>query len=145
MTERVGASIIYISKRSNSNDIVEEKQVREEMALKFLACTIRSFNPAFADLILDHWLEYEAGETRTSLLVRQMDKLVCMDQAVIYEERSGLDLGEFMALKEQITLPELKPWLEIVLQKHENLGLRKSADIVVIFVSGMTGYFLSQH
>jgi hypothetical protein len=54
MTERVGASIIYISKRSNSNNIIEEKQVREEIALKFLTYTIRSFNPAFADLILDY-------------------------------------------------------------------------------------------
>lgn len=125
-----------------SNNIVGEKYLREEMALKYLACTIRPSNPRFADLILEHWYEYEAGETRTSLLVRQMDKLEYMDQAIIYEERSGLDLGEFMALKGQITLPELKPWLEIRLQDYEDLKSRRNADIIVVFVSGMTGYIL---
>ena len=86
--------------------------------------------------MLGLWYEYEAGETRAAVLARQMDKLECMDQAVIYEERSGLDLGEFMVLKEEITLPELKPWLEIRLRDYEGLKLRKKANIVVVFVSG---------
>ena len=107
------------------------------MALKFLACTVCSSNPQFADSILEHWYEYEAGETRAAVLVRQMDKLECMDQAIIYEERSGLDLGEYMALKEQITLPELKLWLEIRLRDYEGLKLRKKANTVVVFVSGI--------
>ncbi len=114
------------------------------MALKFLACTIRSFNPSFANLILDHWYEYEAGESRTSVLVRQMDKLERMDQAVIYEERSGEDLSEFMAVRADIDLPELKPWLEILLQNYENLKSRKNANIVVVFVSGIT-YYVRNH
>jgi HD domain len=108
------------------------------MALKFLACTIRPSNSRFADLILNIWYEYEAGETRLSLLVRQLDKLECIDQAIIYEERYGLDLSEFMALKEQVTLPELQPWLKIRLQEYDDLMLRKKAEIVVVFVSGMT-------
>ena len=107
------------------------------MALKFLACTVRAANPQFADSILEQWYEYEAGESQAAVLVRQMDKLECMDQAIIYEERSGLDLGEFMALKEQITLPELKPWLEIRLRDYGGLKLRKRAKIVVVFVSGI--------
>ena len=112
------------------------------MALKFLACTIRSFNPHFADLMLDHWYEYNAGESRTSHLVRQLDKLECMDQALIYEERSGEDLSEFMASESEVTLPELKPWLDILLQKYEDLKLRKTADIVVVFVCGVTCYII---
>lgn len=112
------------------------------MALKFLACTIRPSNPGFADSLLENWYEYEAGETQASLLVRQMDKLECMDQAFLYEERSGLGLGDFMALKEQITLPELKPWLQMRLQDYENLKARKNANILVVFVSGKTGHVL---
>ena len=106
------------------------------MALKFLACTVRAANPQFAESILELWYEYEAGETRAAVLVRQMDKLECIDQAIIYEERSGLDLGEFMALKEEITLPELKTWLEIRLRDYEELKLRKKANTDVVFVSG---------
>ena len=106
------------------------------MALKFLACTIRPSNPRFADLILDLWYEFEAGETRTSQLVRQIDKLECIDQAIIYEERSGLNLDAFMVLKEQITLSELQPWLKTRLQDYENLKSRKKAEVTVVFVIG---------
>ena len=74
--------------------------------------------------------------------MRQLDKLECIDQAVIYEERTGRDLSEFMALKAQVTLPELKPWLDSLLQKYENLKLRKTDDIVIVFVCGMNGYVL---
>ena len=65
-----------------------------------------------------------------------MDKLEYMGQAIIYEERSGLDLGEFMAFREQITLPELKPWLETRLRDYEGLKLQNKANILVVFVSG---------
>jgi hypothetical protein len=43
-----------------------------------------------------------------------------------------------MALKEQVTLPELQPWLKIRLQEYDDLMLRKKAEIVVVFVFGMT-------
>ena len=120
-----------------SNEI-EEKHLREERALKVLACTVRAAaNPQFADSIVEHWYEYEAGESQAAALVRQMDKLECMDQAIIYEERSGLDLSDFMGLKEQVTLPELKPWLEIRLRDYEDLKLRKKANLLVVFVSGI--------
>lgn len=108
------------------------------MALEYLACTIRPSSPQFADLVLELWREYEAGETRASQLVQQVDKLECMDQAIIYEERSGLDLGEFMSLKSQITLPELTPWLQMRLQDYQNLKLRRRMDFTVVFICGIT-------
>ena len=88
---------------------IEEKHLREEMALKCLACTVRASDPQFADSMLEHWYEYEAGESRAAILVRQMDKLECTDQAIIYDERSELDSSELMTLEEQITLPVLQP------------------------------------
>ena len=106
------------------------------MALKFLACTMRSTNPDFADRILELWYEFEKGETRVALLVRQIDKLECMHQAVIYEERTGEDMRNFMELEGEITLPELNPLLDTVLRKFEELKMRKRADIVMVFVSG---------
>lgn len=115
---------------------IEDKYMREEMALKFLACTMRSTNPDFADRILELWHEFEKGETRVALLVRQIDSLECMHQAVIYEERAGEDMSEFMKLEEKITLPELKPLLDTVLRKSEELKMRKRADVVIVFVSG---------
>lgn len=52
------------------NDIADEKHLREEMALKFLACIIRPLNPSFAGLILELCCEFAAGETQTSQLVQ---------------------------------------------------------------------------
>lgn len=112
------------------------------MALKFLACTVRPANPKFADSLLETWYEYEAGDTKASLLVRQMDKLESIDQAILYQERSGLDLCEFIGSNQQIDLPELEPWLHRRLQDYENLRARKNTNPVVVFVSGKTGHVL---
>lgn len=108
------------------------------MAFKFLACTLRSSHPAFANSMTDLWYEYEEGKSDAAVLVRQIDKLECMHQAVIYEERDGIDMSEFMKLKEAVTLTELQPLLDACLQKHEEVAARKEVGLFVIFVSGMT-------
>lgn len=71
-----------------------------------------------------------------------MGKLEFMDQAILYEERSGLGSVNFMDLNEQITLPELKSWLQMRLQDYDNLKARKNANIVVVFISGKPGHIL---
>ena len=110
------------------------------MALKFLTCTIRSSHPDFADLIMELWYEFEKGETDVAVLVRQIDKLDSIVQAVIYEERTGKDMSEFMELKDEITLPELRPLLDTCLEEREELRLRRQAeaDLIVVFVSGIS-------
>ncbi|CAG5138837.1 uncharacterized protein ALTATR162_LOCUS449 [Alternaria atra] len=121
------------------SDGITQKHEREEMALKFLACTLRSSNPDFADLLLELWHEYEDGKTETAILVRQLDKLECIHQAVVYEQRNGRDLGEFMELKEKVTLPGWQQLLNDCLHKHEEIQSRKAKSPVVIFVSGGPG------
>lgn len=110
---------------------------RVELAVKFLACTVRQSKPHFAGSLWDLWHEYDVGNTKAAQLVKQMDQLEAMHQALIYEERSGLDLGEFMKLKDQVSLPELQPWLKTLLTDYETLRSRKSTDFTIIFVSGM--------
>ncbi|KAF1357332.1 cytidylate kinase [Lizonia empirigonia] len=117
----------------------EQKFEREDMALKFLACTVRSWNPSFADSILDLWYEYEKGESGAAMLVRQVDKLECIQQANIYQQRTGIDLGEFMELKEKVTLPVWQPLLDDCLHSHEETVRRKNVDLVVILISGGPG------
>ncbi|KAF2113719.1 cytidylate kinase [Lophiotrema nucula] len=117
----------------------EEKYTREEMAFKFLACTLRSSHPTFADSILDLWHEYENRETQAAMLVHQIDKLECLNQAVIYEQRTGIDLDEFMELEEKISLPQLRPLLDACLQKRKEVALRQQAGLTVVFVSGGPG------
>ena len=54
-------------------------------------------------------------------------------------DKSGINPGNFMALEEQITLPELKRWKKIRLQDYENLKSSKKERITVVFVSGTIG------
>lgn len=67
-----------------------------------------------------------------------MDALECMDQAVIYEERSQrtLELSEFMQLEQKVETPELKSWMAHLKQEREALWHQDSADTVLIFVLG---------
>jgi len=120
----------------------EQKFDQEEMALKFLACTIRSSNSDFADSILDLWREYEEGKSEAAILVREIDKLECIHQADVYEQRSGADLSEFMELKEKVTLPGWQPLLNDCLYKHEETRMRKANNPIVIFVSGKLCCFI---
>jgi 5'-deoxynucleotidase YfbR-like HD superfamily hydrolase len=115
---------------------------REEIALKFLACTIRSLNPDFADSVLDLWHDYEDGATNTAVLVQELDKLECIHQAVVYEQRSGVDLSKLIDLKEMVTLPALQPLSNECLQKYDEIKTRKEKHLVVIFVSSEFSRYL---
>ncbi|WEW55120.1 hypothetical protein PRK78_000548 [Emydomyces testavorans] len=119
----------------------EDKYNRERLAIRYLSCLAEEVNPAFAAEIMELWLEFEEGTSPAAKLVREEDSLECMDQAVIYEERSRLDkdLGEFMELESRITAPELVPWVAHLKKDREHLWSRGGADIVVIFVIGGPG------
>jgi Adenylate kinase/HD domain len=109
------------------------------LALKFLSCTIRETHPEFAAMILELWYEFEEGKTLTATIVQQIDKLECVQQAVMYEERTGKDMSDFMKLAEKITLHQLKPLKDTCLAKYQELQLRRKADDIIIFVSGGPG------
>jgi 5'-deoxynucleotidase YfbR-like HD superfamily hydrolase len=101
------------------------------MAFKYLKITICRTNPAFADLMMDLWYEYEEGKTRAAHLVREIDKLECIQQAVIYEERTGKDMSDFMKLKVKVTQPELQQLLDTTLEKYGELQQVKQAEAPV--------------
>jgi 5'-deoxynucleotidase YfbR-like HD superfamily hydrolase len=106
------------------------------MAMKFLACAARSSSPDQAEMLLALWDEYEEGRSKPAQLVKQIDKLECLQQAVLYQQRYQIPLHEFMDLKDKVTLPELKPLLKVCLQKYDEVRIRQQNDLVVVFVSG---------
>ncbi|KAF2158746.1 hypothetical protein M409DRAFT_38112 [Zasmidium cellare ATCC 36951] len=63
-----------------------------------------------------------------------------MDQAILYQERSGTNLEEFLALEKHVTLPELQPWLKGRLNDYQELRSRIDADITFVFVSGKASH-----
>jgi hypothetical protein len=67
-------------------DTTDEKQMRDDMAIKFLACSVSPSSLDFADFGVGAWNEYEAGKTRASQLVRQIDTLEFMGQ--LYHTRN---------------------------------------------------------
>ncbi|KIV98444.1 uncharacterized protein PV09_09742 [Verruconis gallopava] len=119
----------------------EQKYIREEMAIKFQACTIRKTHPDFADMMLGLWHEYEEGKTDVAIFVRQADKVEAAVQGVIYEERTGIDMRDFMKPKVEINVPELKDLMQTCQAKRTELQSRRemSNKIKIIFVSGAPG------
>jgi 5'-deoxynucleotidase YfbR-like HD superfamily hydrolase len=106
------------------------------MAMKFLTCTAQPSSPEQANMLMDLWNEYEEGQSKPAQLVRQIDKLECLQQAVLYQQRYQLPLEEFLDLKDNITLPELQPLLNTCLAKYDEVRMRQRDALVVIFVSG---------
>ena len=84
------------------------------------------------------WNEYERGNSNAAKLVHSVDALECMDQAIIYEERSrcNLKLGEFMELQSKVAVPQLEGWVTHLKQERADLWSPKRASIVVLFVIG---------
>ncbi|KAL2391862.1 hypothetical protein ABEF93_000586 [Exophiala dermatitidis] len=120
----------------------DEKLLKERLALAYLACLIRPVNPSFADEIEELWSEFEAGDSKAAQLVRSVDALECMHQAVVYEERSQLvkDLGEFMELETKVTAPELRDWVKCLKQERDSLWSSKvTQDLTFLFVLGGPG------
>jgi putative hydrolase of HD superfamily len=70
----------------------EEKHRLEEAAIHRLLTDLEG-----GDAYLALWEEYETGVTPEARLVRQVDRLEMALQAVVYERRTGVDLGEFLA------------------------------------------------
>ncbi|KAJ4514490.1 hypothetical protein HRR83_002577 [Exophiala dermatitidis] len=120
----------------------DEKLLKERLALAYLACLIRPVNPSFADEIEELWSEFEAGDSKTAQLVRSVDALECMHQAVVYEERSQLvkDLGEFMELETKVSASELRDWAKCLKQERDTLwSSNVTQDLTFLFILGGPG------
>lgn len=129
---------------SLSHAPIEEKHLKERLALKYLSCLAKPVNPSFAAEIEELWWEFEMGDSEAARLVRSVDALECMDQAVVYEGRSQLDkdLGEFMTLEPKVNAVELRGWTECLKQDRKILWSTKEAatDAVFLFILGMWSF-----
>lgn len=129
-----------LSAASLTDTPAEEKHLKERLALKYLSCLAKPVNQSFADEIEELWWEFETGNSEAAHLARSVDALECMDQAVVYEERSQLDkdLGEFMELEPKVNALELRGWMACLKQERKTLWSTKEAsDVVFLFVLGM--------
>ena len=125
---------------SLTNTPTEQKHLKERLALKYLSCLAKPVNQAFADEIDELWWEFETGGSKAAMLVRSVDALECMHQAVVYEGRSRLnnDLSEFMDLEQKITAPELGGWVAYLKAERKTLWSNAgAADVTFLFVLGM--------
>ena len=107
------------------------------MGLKYLSCLLRPTNPAFADRMMDLWVEFEEGKTPESQHVRQLDALECLIQAEEYEEQTRRRLlDDFSELGPRIVLPDLRALYDNLLDQREAFWSRKDKNFIVILVLG---------
>jgi 5'-deoxynucleotidase YfbR-like HD superfamily hydrolase len=116
----------------------ETKFLRERLAMDFLASEATDVNSSFARDLKQIWLEFESGKTDASHVARDLDKLECVSQAVVYEKRSRLkkNLDDFLPLLTDIRTPILKQWAEHLRHERAALWSRESPQILVIFIIG---------
>ncbi len=120
--------------------ILEDKHLRERLAIRFLSALNRPGNPRFAIELESLWEEYEERKTKEARLVRDIDVYERLVQAKEYElrGRGEKDLGDFFVQwEEMITTPEIKKWTKSLLHERETFWSRRKASAVIIFVLGM--------
>ena len=123
-----------------AENTLEDKNLRERLAIQFLAALNRPGNPTFATELESLWEEYEKGKTKEARLVRDIDVYERLVQAKEYEvrERGEKDLGEFFVQwEEMITTPEIRKWTTSLLRERETYRSRKKASALIIFMLGM--------
>jgi hypothetical protein len=104
----------------------------------FLSCLVHATNPTFSSSIMDLWSEFESGETKEAILVRDFDTFECLVQALEYERSQGVkSLQEFLPEADRIETPEIKVWVKHQLLEREVFWARKADSVLVIFVLGM--------
>ncbi|KAL8663076.1 MAG: hypothetical protein Q9168_008153 [Polycauliona sp. 1 TL-2023] len=125
-----------------SKVILEDKHLRERLAIRFLSALNRPGNPRFAIELESLWEEYEERKTKEARLVRDIDVYERLLQAKEYElrGRGEKDLGDFFVQwEEMITTPEIKKWTKSLLHERETFWSRRKASAVIIFVLGGPG------
>jgi len=67
------------------------------------------------------WQEHEDSETLESRFVQDIDKVELLVQMVEYEKRGEgkVNLSEFTYVATKVSLPEIKPWVEEILQERD--------------------------
>ncbi|KAI1130979.1 adenylate kinase [Nemania abortiva] len=119
----------------------EQKALREDLAFTFFGCLLKPSNPTFASRLTELWREYEDNTTEIAHLVRQVDKLECIQQAVIYDKRyrGEFNLDEFRALRTKIEEPWLSALADKALKEWDANKARRQSSPNIIFVIGGPG------
>lgn len=58
------------------------------------------------------WLEYEEGVTPEARMVKDLDKLEMMQQALVYEKEHGVDLSEFYSSAKKMRTALGQKWAD---------------------------------
>jgi putative hydrolase of HD superfamily len=100
----------------------DEKNRREAATMDFL--TQRLLGGSYVEQAADiqsAWWEYEKGETKEAMFVKDVDKIELVLQMVDYERKAGgeLDLGEFAHVATGVKLPEMRDWAKQILLQRE--------------------------
>jgi 5'-deoxynucleotidase YfbR-like HD superfamily hydrolase len=88
------------------------------------------------------WKEFEEAKTPEAQRARELDAFECILQADEYEERSRgkKNLDNFLGLKSRISSPEVRQYLDLMLQAKEARRTREHlkpySKILIIFVLG---------
>lgn len=91
------------------NVLKQEKHRREYETIKYLSLLVKTYNPKFAEELVELWLDYEEIRTVEARYIKDIDKLEMIQQAFDYEQQFGLkyDMTEFYQARLLIKTEEI--------------------------------------
>lgn len=98
----------------------EEKSEREDKAMIEITGELTK---ELKDCFYGLWREYEEGVTPEAQVVKDLDKYEMMVQALEYERRYGINLGEFFKAAEAVKHPRIREWTGQLLLEREKKNI----------------------
>ncbi|KAJ5173695.1 uncharacterized protein N7500_001626 [Penicillium coprophilum] len=102
----------------------QEKSRRETATMEYIGQSLLGSAPGCANAserVLGLFQEYEENRTLEARFVHDIDKLEMVLQTIEYERSLGRDLSEFYHVLDDICLPEVREWADVVM-KERNLA-----------------------
>lgn len=114
------------------DNVPKDEKYRRELESMTYICEqlLRPMSAAIADEFMGLWTEYETGETREALFVKDVDKFELLVQCIEYEkrEKTKKDLSEFLHVHKGIQGALIRGWAVDVITERDALWAAAAAN-----------------
>ncbi|KAH8150253.1 uncharacterized protein LAJ45_05464 [Morchella importuna] len=117
------------------DNVPKEEKYRRELETMNYICEqlLKPMSPTIAEEFMGLWTEYETGETKEAIFVKDVDRFELVCQCIEYEKKYNAkkDLKEFLHVRRGIKNEFVKKWAEDALREREAFWAAAGVESVV--------------
>ncbi|KAH0608559.1 uncharacterized protein H6S33_001693 [Morchella sextelata] len=117
------------------DNVPKEEKYRRELETMNYICEqlLKPMSPTIAEEFMGLWTEYETGETKEAIFVKDVDRFELVCQCIEYEKKYNAkkDLKEFLHVRRGIKNEFVKKWAEDALKEREAFWAAAGLESVV--------------